>query len=164
MRFELSHSFAAPIDDVAAVLLDLDFQATLGDVGDLKERTLLSQEPHGDGVVRRVRCVLGLEISGAAARFLGGAEPAWVQEEHWDPSTRTWEWVIHPEIAKDLLSARGEIALRDRGDHSVRSVTGEVRVHVPLYGGRVEGLIVEGITRAYDEEAERLMQWLRKGD
>lgn len=162
MKFELLHSFAAPVDDVAAVLLDPDFQATLGDVGDLKERTVLSQETHGDGVVRRVRCVLGLEIHGAAQRFLGGADPAWVQEEHWDPSTLTWEWVIHPEVAKDLLTARGSTQLETAGAGTDRMVVGELRVRVPIYGGRVEGRIVEGITRAYDDEAGRLAAWLER--
>jgi hypothetical protein len=29
-----------------------------------------------------------------------------------------------------------------------------------VYGGRVEGWIVEGIERAYDEEATRLAEWI----
>ena len=163
MRFELVHTFDPDPQVVARALLDRDFQDTLADVGSLKERVVLSQEGDGDGrVARRVRCVLELELSGTARRFLGDSDPAWVQEEHWDPETRRWDWVIHPEVAKELLSASGHTLLDEIESGTRRTVAGEVRVHVPIYGGRVEGWIVEGITGAYNEEAERLAQWLRR--
>jgi hypothetical protein len=130
-------------------------------VGSLKERTILSQqEGPGGRVVRRVRCVLDINISGPARRFLGDKPPSWIQEEHWDPTTMRWDWVIQPEIAKELLSASGHAVLSSDGDGTVRIVVGDVRVHVPIYGGRVEGWIVEGITRAYSEEADRLSEWM----
>jgi Protein of unknown function (DUF2505) len=46
------------------------------------------------------------------------------------------------------------------GEKTVRRVTGTVKVRVPLYGGKVEGWIVDGLERAYEEEAERLAEWL----
>ena len=39
-------------------------------------------------------------------------------------------------------------------------VTITVKVKVPLYGGKVEGWIVDGLEHAYAEEAERLQAWL----
>jgi uncharacterized protein (DUF697 family) len=83
-----------------------------------------------------------------------------VEEAVWDPESRTWRWQIHPEVAEHLLSARGEIAIRPHGNDALRRIVGMVKVNVPLYGGKVEGWIVEGIEQAYDEEAERLAQWL----
>lgn len=161
VRFELVHTFDHDPETVARALLDLDFQSGLDDVGGLKERSVVSQESHDGGrVTRRVRCVLGIEISGAARRFLGNNDPAWIQEEHWDPATRRWDWVIQPEVAKEVLSASGHVELHDDAPGTRRMVFGDVRVHVPIYGGRVEGKIVEGITRAYNEEAERLSEWL----
>jgi hypothetical protein len=163
VRFDLSHSFDPEPDVVARTLLDPDFQASLEGVASLKERSVLSQqEETGGRVVRRVRCVLDIEISGPARRFLGGKPPSWIQEEHWDPTTMRWDWVIQPEVAKELLSASGHTVLSDDGAGTHRIVSGEVRVHVPIYGGRVEGWIVEGITRAYDEEADRLSAWMRR--
>jgi hypothetical protein len=43
---------------------------------------------------------------------------------------------------------------------TIRVVLGTVKVRVPLYGGRVEGWIIDGLERAYDEEAQRLADWL----
>ena len=51
------------------------------------------------------------------------------------------------------------MCIRDR-DQTLRLVTGTVKVKVPLYGGRVEGVIVQGLEQAYAEEATRLAKWL----
>jgi hypothetical protein len=159
--FEVEHAFPHPVEAVAGALLDEDFQESLTDIGALESRTLLSQEERSDGsVVRRVRCVLDIDLKGPARRFIGDSDPAWVEEAVWDPEARLWRWSIEPEVARHLLDARGEIAIEDDDDKSIRRVLGFVKVNVPFYGGKVEGWIVEGIEQAYDEEAERLADWL----
>ena len=142
-------------------MLDENYQKSLADVGALKERELLSQRHRSDGSVkRRVRCVLGIAVAGPARRFLGNSDPAWVEEATWSPQAMRWDWVIHPEVAKELLDAKGAIEVEANGEGASRRVSGEVRIKVPIYGARVEGVIVEGIRHAYDEEAERLRAWI----
>lgn len=161
MRFEVSHSFAFGPEVVAAALLDPAFEATLETIGPLKERKVLSQEATGDGLVeRRVRCVLALKLSGMAAGLLGDADPAWIQVETWAADTMTWTWRIEPEVHAELLSAEGSTVIAGDTQKATRTVTGDVKVRVPLYGGKVEGWIVKGISEAYDEEATRLTEWL----
>jgi len=163
MRFELSHPFDASPEQVSAAMLDPAFQETLTDIGDLHDRHVLAIDDGPDGeMTRRVRCVLALEMSGMARSMLGDADPAWVQEERWDESRTHCEWTIHPEVAKDLLSASGTIDIVGDGDKASRVVSGDVKVRVPLYGGKVEGWIVAGVSRAYDEEAELLTRWLER--
>jgi Protein of unknown function (DUF2505) len=158
--FELRHHIDAGVDEVASALLDPDFQASLADVGGLKSREVLEQKKEGGGkVVRRVRCVLGRDL-GPAKRFLGNAEPAWVEEAHWSPDELTWSWRILPEVAAELLAASGTTLLRATGDTTERVVAGTVKVKVPLYGSRVEGVIVRNLEEAYSEEADRLQSWL----
>lgn len=160
MDFRLRHSFAAPPERVAQTLLDPAFQASLSDVGSLAERTVLSQIERSGTTVRRVRCVLDLELSGMAKSILGDADPAWVEEAVWHPQAMAWEWKIEPEVAADLLSAAGRIEIAPEGEGTERVVTGSVKVRVPLYGGKVERWVVEGVQRAYEEEAQRLRDWL----
>lgn len=161
MDFEITHTFDADVDEVADAILNEDYQATLTDVRPLAERTLLDQSPTDDGtIVRRVRCVLDIEIKGPAKRFIGDSDPAWIEEATWHPDAHRWDWVIHPETAADLLSAGGRIELEESEGKTTRTVTGQVKVKVPLYGGRVERWIVDGLTEAYDEEAGRLADWL----
>lgn len=161
MDFSLEHSFDAPAETLADALLDRRFQDSLGPVGHLRERKVLSQKktPAG-GAVRRTRCVLGIDVSGPARKLMGDGDPAWVEEATWDPAAFRWDWVIHPEIAEHLLTASGTIEVAGGDGRSTRRVTGRIKVHVPFYGGRVEGWIRDGIEAAYEEEAARLAEWL----
>lgn len=160
MEFSFDHRFDAPIEEVAGALLDEGYQKSLDGIRPLKKRDVIDQvEGDGGRVLRRVRCVLGTDL-GAAKKFLGGAEPAWVEEATWHPDRRRWEWVILPEVAADLLTSSGTIELHEQGDETLRRVRGVVKVKVPLYGGRVEGVIVNGLQEAYAEEATRLAKWL----
>ena len=161
MDFEISHAFPYELDAVAAAILDEEYQASLGDVESLKSREVLSQEERSDGtVVRRVRCVLDLHITGLAKNFIGDGEPAWVEEAIWYPDRNQWEWTVQPEVAENLLKANGYISLTGSDHKTERIVHGDVKVSVPLYGGKVEGTIVDGLEHAYAEEAERLQAWL----
>jgi hypothetical protein len=160
MRFEVEHSFAAPADRLADLLLDEGFQASLSDIGGLSAREVLLQETEGDEVVRHVRCVLDIQINGTARRFIGSGEPAWVEVARWMPGEMLWVWEIEPEVAADLLEAEGQTIIGSSGKKSVRRVVGDIKVKVPLYGGRVEGWIADGLRRAYEEEALRIQDAL----
>lgn len=163
MDFEIAHAFDAPPERIAEVLLDEDFQRSLGDIGALAEREVLDQKEHPDGrVERRIRCVLDIEISGAAQRFLGDGPPAWVEEAAWDPDSLAWSWTIHPEVGGDLLTAKGTTAISADGHAGVRIVSGSLKVRVPLYGSKVERWILSGLESAYDDEADRLAEWLER--
>ena len=160
MEFEVAHEFDAAVDAVAEALLDEGFQASLADIGALAGREVLVQEAQGDKVLRKTRCVLDIDVSGPAGKFIGNSDPAWVEVALWDPSSLTWEWHIEPEVAGDLLEASGTTELRESKGGTIRLVMGKVRVKVPFYGGKVEGWIIEGLEKAYDEEAGRLAKFL----
>ena len=163
MDFEISHEFDASAEEVADVLLDEAFQDSLHDLGSLEVREVLDQREGKDGtVLRRTRCVLDLQVTGAAQKFLGDQRPAWVEEAVYDPDTLSWTWKILPEVAAELLDAKGTIAIEDDGEAAIRTVSGTVKVKVPLYGSKVEGWIVGGIEAAYEEEADRLAEWLER--
>ncbi len=162
MDFEIEHAVSGKPEHVAEVLLDPDYQASLGDhLGPLSHRQVLEQTEFEDGrVVRHIRCVLDIDIHGPAKRLIGDGDPAWVEEAIWYPGKHIWEWKILPEVAKELLSSSGTIELHARGAKTLRVVTGHVTVRVPLYGGKVEGWIVDGLEKAYTDEAAHLEAWL----
>jgi hypothetical protein len=163
LRFTVTHSFPQAPDAVAEAILDEDYQHSLENVESVETRELLSQEERPDGtVVRRTRCVLDLQITGVAKSFIGDGDPAWVEEAVWHPDRMEWTWVVIPEVAEGLLDAKGTIAIRTDGNGTERVIQGDVKVKVPLYGGKVEGWIVDGIEQGYAEEAERLEEWLNR--
>jgi hypothetical protein len=162
VEFDIVHEFAAHPDRVAAALLDLEYQSSLGTLGPLKERAVLDQSDGSDGLVtRRIRSVLDIQLPRPARAFIGDGDPAWVEESTWEPHTLSWKWVIVPEVAREILTASGETHLKEGGAGTVRHIFGSVRVGVPFYGGKVEALIIDGFERTYDEEAVRLAIWLR---
>ena len=143
-------------------MLDEHYQRSLKTLGKLR-RELLDQGARADGeVIRRTKCVLDIEISGVAKKFIGEGDPAWVERATWNEETMEWTFTIDPEIARELLEADGTIRLSDDGGGTLRTVEGQVKVKAPFYGGKVEGWIVNGLTDAYDEEAERLRAWLER--
>lgn len=160
MRFEVEHSFAATADRLAELLLDLDFQNSLSDIGGVSKREVLLQEEDGDEVLRHVRYVLDIQINGTARRFIGAGDPAWVEVARWHPDQMLWVWDIEPEVASELLEARGETIIGSNDDGSSRRVVGDIKVKVPLYGGKVEGWIADGLRKAYEEEALRIAEAL----
>jgi Protein of unknown function (DUF2505) len=161
VKFELRHRFDAPIEDVTKTILDRDYQESLDPIGPLKSRTLISQVEEGGIVVRKVRCVLNLEFAGPAKAILGSADPAWIEESTWFPQEMAWRWKVIPEVVANILSANGALQLIEEGEATSRLVSGDVRVRVPFVGKAVERSIVEGVTKVYDEEAERLTHWLQ---
>jgi hypothetical protein len=161
--FEISHEFDASAEEVVEALLDEAFQDSLHDLGSLEVREVLDQHERKDGtMMRRTRCVLDIEITGPARKFLGEQQPAWIEEAIYDPDTLTWTWKILPEVAGELLDAKGMIAVEDDGEATIRTVSGSVKVKVPLYGSKVESWIVGGIEAAYEDEADRLADWLER--
>ena len=163
MDFEISHQIAAPAETVAEALLDEEYQHSLHDIGALHQRELLSQEELGDGrVSRKVRCVLDIDLNPTVRRLVGQGDPAWIEESTWTPTESRWEWVIRPEIGGEMLTAKGTVDIEGSGDKTERHVRGHVKVGVPIYGGKVERWIVEGLESAYEEEAERLSEWIER--
>ena len=163
VKFEVGHRFPFGAEELAAAMLDPGYQRSLSNIPPLQSRELLDQTKRPDGtVVRRVRCVLGVELPGAARNFLGNSEPAWVEEATWHPVALRWEWVIVPEVGRELLASHGSIEVTPSDEKTTRWVRGRVSVKVPMFGGRVERVVVDHIKRAYNEEAQRLGAWLAR--
>ena len=161
MDFEFHHNIDADPEAVAEVLLDRKFQSSLSKLEGLTERKVLSQKTQDGLVVRRIRCVLDIDITGVAKKFIGDGDPAWVEEAVWHPEEMKWLWEVHPEMGGELLDASGEIALtKARGGKTKRLVTGQIKVRVPLYGSKVEGWVVQGLESAYEDEAAHIADWL----
>jgi hypothetical protein len=163
LDFEFEHKIPARRDAVVQATVDEDYQKSLADLTSLADRELLEQKQSPDGSVhRRVRCVLDIQLNSTVRGFIGNGDPAWVEEATSSPDLRSWEWKVIPEVGGNLLAAYGLIELDGSGETTTRRVRGSVKVGVPLYGGKVEKVIVSGLERAYAEEAERLADWVKR--
>ncbi len=160
MQFRIDQQIAARLADVEAALLDAEFVAATATLPQLGKPEVLEQQRDGDHVLQRVRYHFVGQLSSAVTRVVDPDRLSWVDEARYDLATHTQQHRIAPDHYGDRLEASYDVTLTGAGEHTRRLATGELKVHVPLVGGRVERAIVGGITEHADAEAELLGTWI----
>ncbi|MDX6323725.1 MAG: hypothetical protein QOK15_79 [Nocardioidaceae bacterium] len=156
MRFEHRNSYAASAEEVRAMLLDPEF----------RERVCAAQhalEHHvdisgsGDRMTVQVRQTQSMKGAPAVAVKLTGDRVAILQRETWS-GPRNADFAM--EIPGKPGQLRAALALQDTSAGCDELVVGEVKVQVPLVGGKLEGLIGDILARALRREGEVGAVWL----
>jgi len=71
------------------------------------------------------------------------------------------DWKVIPINVSDRVKAAGTFSLKPlNGGRCQRVVTGEVKVSVPLVGGRIEKGIAADLEKSYEATAEFARRWL----
>ncbi len=160
MRFGFEQRWEATPDDVLAVYVDPDFWGSMEGLTSTQPPTVQSIDRSGDTAVVRLRYQLSVDLPSQAARFIDPDDVAWVEETPWALPARTATVRFLPEQAAGLLRASAAVTLVADAAEAVREVRGDLRVRIPLVGGKVEHAIVDGIGTALDEEAESVAKRL----
>jgi hypothetical protein len=95
-------------------------------------------------------------IPSFATKFVG-SEIQIVQAEDWSGTTTADLSVTIPGKPGHL---KGTIELRGTGSSTVETVTGEVKVNIPLVGGKLESLISDMLGAALNTEERVGRAWL----
>jgi len=161
VKFNLEHSFAAPVDAVESAMVDPTFleSTRLPDVGPPK---VLSREEDGDTVTLRVDYQYTGSLDSLARRVLRTGDVAWVQQTVLDRSTHRTTFTVTPKVHAERFECGGVMQLTAAGDRTKRVIDGELKIKVPLFGRRAEGLIVPGLRARMNREAELLGEWLKE--
>lgn len=157
MRFERVHEFPAPADEVLAMLLDPAFrEAVCASQGaDHHTVSVSASAPPASVEVRQRQDTSG--VPGAAKRVIGDSVET-VQREDWESASRARLDISIPGKPGHL---RGTISLVDNGDGtSTERFDAEVKVNVPLVGGKLEGLIGKVLGSGLRREREVALTWL----
>jgi hypothetical protein len=153
VKFGFEQRWTAAVDDVIEVYLDETFWTSLADLSTTSPPEVLGIDRTGDRAVVRLHWVLSVDLPKEAARFIDPDDVAWIEETRWDLAARTAQVSFQPDQAAGLLRASAEAALRPQGDDAVRTISGELKVRIPLLGHKVEPVIVEGVGDHLEEEA-----------
>ena len=160
MRFTLEHRFDAPVDVVAKAANDPAYQATLDDLPNLGERRVTKLEERPDGSIHRaVRYKLGAQLPAPVVAVLGQTA-TWDEIGEFDPSTNEWTFEIKPHVLGGRLQCNGRYAFVPDGEGAKRLVEVDLKVKVPLVGGRAEREIKKGLVETMDAEARLLADFL----
>lgn len=177
MHFRAEHRFGAPPPQVAAVLLDASFYASLElpDVGPAELVTVGPSDlassgsgPAGSGGAHLVvvRYEYTGELDPLARGLLRGSSLAWTQTlrlEGVAPDGRSFDGSLEIDTGagRSLLRARADVHLEADGTSGTRRIVdGELVVSLPGVGRVAERRIVPGVLRRLDVEAEALVHRL----
>jgi hypothetical protein len=161
VKFHLEHTFAAPLDAVEAAMVDPAFLegTRLPDVGPPK---VLSRDDDGSTVTLRVDYHYTGSLDSLARRVLRTGDVSWVQETKLDRSTHRTTFTVTPKVHADRFECGGVMQLTKTSDGATeRVIDGELKIKVPLFGSRAEGMILPGLRSRMQREAELLDEWLK---
>lgn len=160
MRFEINQEFRHGARAVDEAYTEPDLYPTLVGLPNLGDMVVLSHERDGDTARLRVHVKFVREFSPAVAAAIDPSKLSWVQESSHDLAAGTTSFVFVPDNYADRFSAGGSTRIVSKGDGSVRTLSGEVKVRAPLVGGRVEKAIVEGLEEYLAAEAALVDRFL----
>jgi hypothetical protein len=156
-RFEHRASFSAPAATVYATLVDRAFlDERLRAIGG-KGATVVEHTTTGDGVSFRLRQGLDAQkLPGAVKAFVNG-DLTVERHERWQPDGGGVAKVTISGVPGEITS-RTRLTGRDGGCEQL--VTAEVKVSIPLVGGKLEGVIAQQVGKLLAAEAEFAGKWL----
>ena len=138
-RLSYDLTYDAPLIAVGEMLMDAAFRERVCDA-QLALRKTVSVGQDGGGmkvVVDMVQAADG--IPGFAKRFVGD-EIQLVQTERWSDIENARVEVVIPGKPGQMS---GTVSLRDSGGTTTETVEMEIRVSIPLVGGKIESLIAD---------------------
>jgi hypothetical protein len=159
MRFRHVNSYDAAPADVRAMLTTAAFREEVCTYQRALEHTVDIREEGGttDVVITQSQAMDGAP---AAARKLVGSSVRIVQRESWAAADRA-DFAM--EIPGKPGHLRGTITLVAKDDGGCEEVfAGEVKVSVPLVGGKLEGFVADILTRALRREGRVGVTWLER--
>ncbi|MEU7783965.1 DUF2505 domain-containing protein [Amycolatopsis sp. NPDC049159] len=161
-RIEHRAEFAADVAAVYAAVSGEDaLRARLAELGG-HDAELLSYDVSDTGLTYRLRQGISADKLPSAVRTLHKGDLIVTRTQTWRVSN---DGTGHQgQASVEVGGVPGEIAARTavlaNGDTTVLRTSGEVTVRIPLFGGKLESVIAEQVTKLLEHEAEFTAKWL----
>jgi Protein of unknown function (DUF2505) len=147
-RLSYDLTYDAPLTAVGEMLMDPSFRERVCEaIGAIRKQ--VSVGPDGGGmkvVIDMVQEAQG--IPGFARKFVGD-EIQLVQTEQWSDLENARVEVTIPGKPGQMT---GTVTMREEGGTTTETVQMEIRVNIPLVGGRIESLIADLLRKALRAE------------
>jgi hypothetical protein len=147
-RFSHDLTYDAPPADVDAMLMDPEFRERACEAqGAIRQTVTITEDSGGVTVViDQVQTAEG--IPGFARKFVGD-EINLVQTESWIDAENARVEVVIPGKPGEMT---GTINLSESGGVTTERVKMEIKVNIPLVGGKLESLIADLLRKALKSE------------
>jgi hypothetical protein len=153
MDFTVTQNFPASTTDVLELYTDPNFFVSLSPSEKLATPELVAHLRTGDTVSLQLRYRFIGQLPSAVLRFVEPAKLTWVEDTTIDVTAASSASILVPDNYPDLLRASASARFAGLGTTSTRTISGRVSVPVPIFGRKVEGAIVEGLTDYLHAEA-----------
>ena len=153
MRFSVTQTIAAPVEEVARAYASRELYEALGATDRLGPPEVLDRDEDGGIVTLRIRYRFVGDLAPAVTAVVDPDRLTWVEESVHDVAARTVRVTLHPDHYADRLRCEGTYSYVERGERTERRVEGDLRVRALLVAGQVERAIVSGLTEHLDAEA-----------
>lgn len=165
MRFELSQTIRAPVDDVAAAYASVELYETSSGTAKLSRPEVLDRSPSPSGssvITLRLRYRFTGSLSPAVTAVVDPARLTWVETSVHDLDRHTVAVTLAPDHYADRLKASGSYRYVARGDGTTRHIAGELRVRALLVASAVEAAIVSGLREHLEAEGPQVEAYLAR--
>ncbi len=160
MKFEIVQQIRARVEAVDTALVDPAFLVRMAELPKLGSAEVVSQSRDGDVVHQDVRYLFQAQLSSAVTRVVDPQKLTWIERSVCDLGTHLTRCEIVPDYYGGLLSGRYEARIVAVTDGAQRTITGDLKVKMPLVGGKVERAIVGGIEENAHAQIALLTQFL----
>ena len=161
MRFRLEHHFDAPIDVVAATLVDPDYIEQMAELPGVGRPEVLDQHTVDRTWHQSVRYRFVGDLPAVARAFVDPARLSWVEVSATDLDAHTTTWRLDADHYADRFTCQGTSSLTSTGAGTTRVLDGDLRLKVAFVGGKAEKGLVSGLTERLAGEPGLLAAFIR---
>ncbi|MPY98584.1 MAG: DUF2505 family protein [Actinophytocola sp.] len=161
-RIEHSTTFPYPFDQVlAAFTSESALRQRLDDIGG-KDAELLSHEKSASTISYRMRQGIPGEKLPSVVSKVHSGDLHVERDQQWQVAGETASGTATANVTgvPGAITARSE--LTPQGGGTALRITGEVKVNVPLIGGKIERTIAENVGQLLDRESQHVAETLGK--
>ncbi len=162
MATSLEHRSTFPVaaGEVYGTLVDKAFLTErLTDIGG-KDATLLAHSRDGDRVTFRMRQGVDASRLPGAVRTIINGDLVVEREERWRPEGDFYAGATRVTIAGVPGEIQGRSRIAGTDSQGTLVITAQVKVSIPLIGGKLEKVVAEQVGKLLAAEAEYAEKWL----
>lgn len=150
MKMKVTHHFDADVETVYALMTDPDFcMRKYADAGATDIQIDSDHRDDGPKLVSRRKVTV--DLPGFAKRVMQPTNTV-VQTDEWSATTRSCRYSVEVQGVPSRID--GTVTLTEEGGGTRQEVQAEVKVSIPLLGGKLEKFAVDNGVKALDHEAE----------
>ncbi|HVV11125.1 DUF2505 domain-containing protein [Amycolatopsis sp.] len=159
-RIEHRAEFTQSVSEVfAAQSSEPALRARLNEIGG-DNAALLDYAEIPGGVRFQLRQGVGAEKLPSAVRSLHRGDLFVDRQESWTLNGETAVGTAKATVSGVPGEITARTALSSENGKTVLRITGEVKIRIPIVGGKLEGFVADQITKLLAREAEYSAQWL----